>query len=238
MLAQGLLNGLSMGLLAAPAMAVVGHYFRQKRAIAMGIAVSASSIGGVISPVMLNRLLNSTSMGFGWSVRIVGFLALALLTFSCLTLVERLPPRGGSLFLPSIFKDPVYVLAVTGLFLTLWGLYTPLYYIVTYSEAHGVGTEIAFYMQAIMNGASFFGRVIPGIAADRFGVFEVILVMNISTAILEFCWILTKSDAGIIVFAAIYGLCSGAIVSMFPACLSQIAPSPDVIGTYIGEVLI
>ena len=84
LLCQGLLGGVAMGMLMGPSIAATGQYFNKKRAAAMGAAVAGSSLGGVILPIALSRMLNNPNLGFGWSVRICGFLMLALLSIAML----------------------------------------------------------------------------------------------------------------------------------------------------------
>ena len=36
----------------------------------MGLAIAGSSIGGVVFPIALSRMLNNPKLGFGWSVRV------------------------------------------------------------------------------------------------------------------------------------------------------------------------
>ena len=105
----------------------------------------------------------------------------------------------------------------------------------TYAVAHGMSPELAFYLTAILNGASFFGRVIPGITADKVGRLNMLCIAGIGTGILCFCWQRAKSSASIITFAALYGFVSGAIISLMVACLAQIPKDPRNIGTYMGQ---
>ena len=97
-----------------------------------------------------------------------------------------------------------------------------------------MGVQLSYYETSILNAASIFGRTIPGALADRFGRFNTIITMVTITAILIFCWIATDNNAGITVFAAFYGFFSGSIVSLYPSCIAQIAPSPGDIATYVG----
>src|SRR4051812_32246602 len=73
-LAQSLLMGASVAFLQFPAFAIMGHYFDKRRAAALGIVVSGSSIGGLVFPIVLSKLLNSSTLSFGWSIRIVAFI--------------------------------------------------------------------------------------------------------------------------------------------------------------------
>lgn len=62
-----------------PSVACISHWFRRKRAIAMGIVYSGSSIGGVVWPILMSHLLNNPSIGFKWSLRIAGFINVPIL---------------------------------------------------------------------------------------------------------------------------------------------------------------
>ncbi|KAF5862484.1 hypothetical protein ETB97_011580 [Aspergillus alliaceus] len=97
----------------APSMAATPQYFNKKRGAAMGIAIAGSSIGGVIIPIALNRMLNNTNLGFGWSDRVVAFIVTGILIPACIPIKARLPPRKSQFLLPSAFKDPQYSLLVT-----------------------------------------------------------------------------------------------------------------------------
>jgi MFS family permease len=77
----------------------------------------------------------------------------------------------------------------------------------------------------ITNYTVCYRRTIPAYAADRFlGRFNVMIAMAITTTVLVFAiWIPASSNAGIVVFAALFGFTSGTIVSMAPALVAQIS---------------
>ena len=143
MLAQGILGGFCCGMMFAPAMAAVGQYFQSRRALAMGVAVSGSSLGGVIYPIALEHFFQIPSIGFAWGVRIVGFIILALLAIACVTVRRRLPPRKGNILVPSAFRNRSYVLTIASLFFLIWGMFTPFFYIESYAVAQGMSPQLA-----------------------------------------------------------------------------------------------
>ena len=57
MLAHALF-GISGSILYTPATAVVGHWFLRKRGTATGLVSTGVGLGGVIYPIMLNRLFD------------------------------------------------------------------------------------------------------------------------------------------------------------------------------------
>lgn len=200
----------------------------------MGLAVAGSSLGGVIFPIALSKMLYNPSLSFGWTVRIIGFIMLALILPACLSIRARLPPRAGKFFLPSAFKNLVFLAIIGAVFLTMLGLFTPLFYLPTYAVDHGMSTLLASYLLSILNGASFIGRVVPGILADKLGPLNMMFLAALGTGILILVWQVITSNAGIIVFAVLYGFFSGAIVSLMTFALATCAPNPQDIGTYLG----
>lgn len=233
-LCQGVLGGLAMGLTYQPAIAVVGHYFRRKRPLAMGIAASGSAIGGILFPIMLDRMLNHTTLGFGWTQRIVGFIVLGLAIFALLTIRPGVPPRSGSYLLPHAFKKMEYSLQILGLFLILWGMFTPIFYLPTYAEEHGMSDNLAWYLISILNAASFFGRLLGGHLAVTMGPFPLLSGCGAVYGIVALCWMRATSHAAIITLAVLFGFFSGGIIGLMLATIAHVAPRPNEIGTYMG----
>ncbi|OJJ50115.1 hypothetical protein ASPZODRAFT_89959 [Penicilliopsis zonata CBS 506.65] len=234
MLAQAILGGIANGTVFAPSMACVGHYFHARRAAALGVTVSGSSLGGVLFPIAISRMLRNPSLGFAWTVRIMGFLILVLLSIACVAIKGRLPPRAGKILLPRAFLHLPYTLITFSIFFMMWGMFTPFFYLPQYAQLHGMSSNLSSYVLSVLNAASFFGRVLPGFLADKIGRFNTLCVEGIVTGILLLCWPACKSNASILAFGALYGLFSGGIVSLMSPCIAQVTPDPRNMGTYLG----
>lgn len=76
-LAQGICSPIGASMVFYPAMSTVATWFFRKRALAFGIMASGSSLGGVIFPIMVYRLI--PEVGYAWTMRISGFLILGML---------------------------------------------------------------------------------------------------------------------------------------------------------------
>jgi len=63
-------------------------YFRKRRAIAGGLTIAGSSLGGVIFPLMAEHLL--PNVGFGWTMRTCAFLILGMLAVTYLAISSNL----------------------------------------------------------------------------------------------------------------------------------------------------
>ncbi|KUI54583.1 putative transporter MCH4 [Cytospora mali] len=236
MLAQGVLMGLSMGMLMFPSMAALPQYFHKKRGGAMGIAIAGSSLGGVIFPIALGKMLNSSSdLSFGWAVRIIGFIVLPVLTFSSVTIKARFPPRASKFFLPSAFKMTMYDLLIAAMFFLFIGMFVPLFFVPTYAITRGMSSTLSSYIVAIFNAGSIFGRILPGILADKFGRLNMLMLAGVTSGILVFVWDSVIGTAGIIVYSLILGFTSGAIISGSSVAVSICAKDPRNIGTLMGQ---
>ncbi|KAF2811946.1 monocarboxylate permease-like protein [Mytilinidion resinicola] len=234
MLTQGVLIGTSMGFLMFPCIAALSQYFDKKRAAAMGVAVSGSSVGGIVFPIAFSKLLNESSLGFGWTVRVMGFVMLPLLIFSCVAITARLPPRTTTFFIGLAFKELTFVLMIVSLFFMFLGMWTPLFFIPTYAVSRGVDAALASYLLAIVNGASTFGRIIPGILADRYGKLNMFGLGGIMTGVVILCMNKAETTAALVVYSIAFGFTSGTIVSGAAAAFSVCTKDPRDVGTYMG----
>jgi MFS family permease len=108
LLAQGFVIGMGAGCLFVPAIAIMPTYFSTKIGLALGIAASGSSTGGIIYPIMFSRLLDQ--VGFGWAVRILGFTVLVLQLIPILVMKMRVKPgKVRSIVDWTAFTDGPYV---------------------------------------------------------------------------------------------------------------------------------
>jgi MFS family permease len=226
--------GPSVAFLQTPAFAIISQYFDKRRAAALGLAVSGSSIGGVIFPIVLSKFLNDSSLSFGWSIRIIAFMMLPFMIFACVVISPRVASRKSTIFIGAAWKDRKYVLLVTSLFLMMMGMWTPVFYIPIYATSRGMSALLSSYLLSIINGASTFGRIIPGILADKLGKQNMFAFSGIATGVMVFCINVPTTNAGIIVYSVFFGFVSGTVISAGGAAISACTKDPRIVGTYIG----
>jgi predicted MFS family arabinose efflux permease len=234
MLAQGLVVGVGFGCLFVPSVAIVATYFSSKKSLATGIAATGSSLGGVIYPIMFQRL--QPIIGFGWATRVIGFVALATLSISIAIMRVRMQPKSVRRLLdPRAFKEIPYTLFSVSIFFNFMGIYIPFFYITTFANQEaGVDSNLAFYLVAILNAASAFGRILPSFLADKIGPLNIIIPACFCSFGLAYAWIGIKNEAGIIVFAFLYGFFSGSVVSLPPMTVVSLTPDLQTVGTRMG----
>lgn len=151
--------------------------------------------------------------------------------------VRVLPAKSRSLLDLRAFLIPAYALDVLGFSIGFVGLYMPFFYAQVYAIETRVASEnLAFYLLAIMNATSTFGRIIPNFMADQLGPFNVVVPFALATALLCYCFMAISSSAGIIVLMAFYGFFSGAFVSLPPAIIVSLSQKErGKIGTRLGQ---
>lgn len=233
-LAQGLLAGTGMSLLQVSAFASVSQYFEKKRATALGLVVAGSSIGGIVFPIALSKMLNDSALGFGWSVRVIAFIIAPLLAFASVTVRPRVPPRSTNLFLGEAFRNVRFLMLTLAMFGCFVGMLTPLFYLPTYAVSRGMDPTLASYLLAIVNAASTVGRIIPGMLADRYGRLNGFGIGGIATGVIVLCMNSAVSTAALVVYSVAFGFASGTIVSGASAAISVCTDDPRNLGTYIG----
>lgn len=210
---QGFVIGLSCGMVFGPSMGIVGHWFRRRRGIAVGLMSTGASVGGTVFPVIAHELIDV--VGFPWTMRIIGCILILGLGIANLTMKRRLPPvnaSGGMLNLKAFRSMPYTIWCVSG-FIAMLGLYTVLIYISVSATAYGVSTDVAFYLVSIANASSGVGRLVSGICVDRYGALNYFGPMTIIAGAVTYAWPFARSLASMIVVAVIYGFTSGAHVT-------------------------
>ncbi|KAF2844312.1 MFS general substrate transporter [Plenodomus tracheiphilus IPT5] len=227
LLTQGVVSAIGASAVFTPSLSAVATWFHQKRGLAFGITMSGSSTGGVIFPIMINKLI--PRVGFGWSMRIAAFMILGLLVIANLTVKSRTPPHPQPAITLTEFFSPLtertYLLTALGNFLFIFGLFIPINYIVVQAVAEGMSQDLAGYLVPILNAASLFGRIIPGFLSDKFGRYNGFALVTILTSILILAlWIPASSNSALMIFAGLFGFASGAFISLGPALVAQISP--------------
>ncbi|KAF1958903.1 MFS general substrate transporter [Byssothecium circinans] len=234
-LAQGICSPLGLNCIFNAAVNTIPTWFLKKRGAAYGAMAAGSGLGGIIFPIMASHLI--PEIGYGWTMRTFGFLILALLLLALVTVKSRLPPRPRKWQLDIFaepFRDLRFTLTLIPSFLFFFGLFIPINYIEVQAMASGMSIRLAGYLLAILNAASIFGRIVPGILADKFGPYNLQTFMAFTAAILVFAFgLAASSNAAIIVYAAFYGFASGAYVSLLPAQLASIS-KVEQIGIRLG----
>lgn len=237
-LAQAVCLGIGNGLTFCPALAVLSQYFKRNRAFSVGVAASGASLGGLVYPVLINRLIFHRNFGFPWTLRVMGFIMLATYLPCLVWLRPRLPPhKTGPWIDTSAFRELPFVLFSMSFFFNFWGLYFAFFYLSTFARDK-IGITEPIFLILILNGVGIFGRIIPNIIADRWtGPLNAVVIVSLAASLLVYCWAAVSSRGGLIAFTVIYGLLAAALQALFPATATTMTPVAHRTGTRVGMIL-
>ncbi|KAF8065358.1 major facilitator superfamily domain-containing protein [Lyophyllum atratum] len=252
LLCQGIVIGLACGGIFGPTTAVIAHWFKLRRGLAMGFVAVGSSIGGTVVPIAAKNLI--PLVGFPWTMRIIGFILLLALGCSNLLLKRRLPPSDvpGGLLNLAAFKSAPFTTYCASAFFTFLGLYTVLTYVSVSAVELGISASLSFYLVAIANASSLFGRFAAGSLSDRWGksffLFpsfdchmtipplgpaNIMIPFTAVAGVLTYAWPFARTQSSLIAVVVLYGFSSGAYVSLLSNPMMELGETDD-IGRRLG----
>ncbi|KAJ5047196.1 uncharacterized protein L3040_003037 [Drepanopeziza brunnea f. sp. 'multigermtubi'] len=237
LLSQGFCQGLGMGLTFLPSVGIPATYFVKRRALATGVVACGASIGGIIYPIVFNELLER--VGFRWACRAVALLALVTLAVACAMMKQRtdLPSKAkGPLLEFRAMREPTYFALVMGMVLSFCGVYIPYYYIQSRAtesnvDLHGMQS---YYLVILLNAGGFFGRLLPGIIADKRGPLFIHATVVVVAGVLLFVWPFVLNLPGLVIFALLYGFFSGGFTSLPAASVAYATQDMSGFGARMG----
>ncbi|OAA74546.1 major facilitator superfamily transporter [Akanthomyces lecanii RCEF 1005] len=238
----GVVAGVATSVVFVVPVATVGQYFRRRRGAATGLAMSGGSLGGVVFPLVFDRLVGR--LGFAWTMRVIGLITVVLLLVGCATVrrrdvFARVSGTAGKSLLPDLrvlMSLPVFLMTA-GVFFIEWGFFIGLEYVASYAIEHGISRNLSHLMIVFLNAGSFPGRWLPGILADRFGRLNTMIMTNLLCIVAMFAiWLPAKNNAAaVIVFSVVFGFASGSNISLVPVCVGEYCTT-DNYGRYYTTV--
>lgn len=143
----------------------------------MGIAISGSSAGGILWPLVLNKLFAMVTEP--WVHRIIALISCPVLLMSCFLIKERTgvashdtaghETKSSQTSYAKAVLEWRFLFLCLSLFFIYCGMLVPFYYIPLYAEDNKIDPVMANNLLAIGYAGSVLGRVGSGWVADRFG---------------------------------------------------------------------
>ena len=239
-LTQGLMMGLGSGLLYIPGLALVGRSFKKNRSMAMAITTCGAPFGGVVYTLIFEQLIGK--IGFGWTVRIMGFMMLSSYLIAFPLLLFRVTNIGNlasgmkrKLFDPSAIKDVAFCWYTLTSFFIFLGYMVPFVYMASYGQtALGLSRSRALNLIMIAQAASVVGRLGAGYTALKVGVMIPWVTCAACSGIMCIAWSGVNSVGALIAVMALYGCFSGALIPLPPSVFPIVCPDPKVLGARLG----
>ncbi|KAI0595153.1 major facilitator superfamily domain-containing protein [Biscogniauxia sp. FL1348] len=240
LLSQGVCSGVGVAALFVSALNCVSGWFDRRRGLAYGLLSTGSSLGGVAFPLVIANLLRT--VGYGWAMRTCGFVILSALAVANTTVRAR-PRRGPPTAAAATklsrhqmlkpFSERAFQWMLLGQFFVPFGLYVPITYLPTAAIGAGMRKELAQNLVTFYNAGSLVGRLSSGILSDKAGKYNVFAcACTTAGALVLAMWIPAAgagvaSDAATVAFSVLFGVFSGAYISLLAPLVAQISPPAE-----------
>ncbi|GAB1202391.1 hypothetical protein APSETT445_001004 [Aspergillus pseudonomiae] len=146
-------------------------------------------------------------------------------------MVTRLPSNNSKSCMVDLrsLREPAFTMTSLAVTAAEVGLMVVITYLPSYASSHGLTGSLSYELMSIFSATSIPGRVIPGLLADRWGRFNVMIATgSVCTILILALWLTAnESKAAIISFAAFFGFWAGPAISLSPVCVAQISKTGD-----------
>lgn len=222
-LTQGLMFGLGSSLVYMAPVVYSPQYFDKHRGAAMGCVFAGTGFGSLFFSFVSRALISD--IGWQWTLRILGLIALVI-TMTCSFFVHPHPdykPRksavGRKLY---VFKSfAFYLQMLCGLFQAV-GYLIPLVYMSTYGVSLGYSSKQGAIFIALNNVINALSKIVVGQGADYIGRLNMQLICCIGCTMTVYGLWLVSEKSTFLAFVVLYGVTSGPIISLLPACLTEV----------------
>ncbi|KAI8643909.1 major facilitator superfamily domain-containing protein [Parasitella parasitica] len=227
-LSQGILFGIGSAFVFSPSVTLPSQWFTAKRALATGIAVSGSGIGGVCLSPMTQRLI--VSIGYQNTLRVQGAFGFGLLCVSTALATSRYRPppslnsknRWYHVYDSSLISRR-FVLLLGFSFFVPFGYVAPFFLAPQYVQSIGLDASTGAAMISVMSAANAVCRITLGYLADRTGRFNTMFSCTFLAGLFTMLiWQFSTSYSIFVAYCVLYGLTAGGFVSLLPVVTADI----------------
>ncbi|KJZ76209.1 hypothetical protein HIM_04291 [Hirsutella minnesotensis 3608] len=194
--------------------------------------------GGLVFAVMVRQLL--LSIGFPWTVRVIGLVQLATMIVANVLARPRTKPRKrGPLVEWSAFRELNYTFYAVGSFFNFVGIYFAFFYTAAFSRdalRPPLSYSESLNLLLVLNGAGVIGRILPNYVADQVGALNISIPTFAISSVLVFCFMAIRSPTALYAWVVPYGIVAAADQSLFPAVISLLTTDVRKLGVRMGMV--
>lgn len=221
-LTQGIMFGVGASATYIPPIVFAPQYFDKHRGIAMGLVFAGTGFGSLVFAFLTRYLINH--VGWQWALRTLGLILLAV-TGVCSQFVEPHPnyhQHSGSLLISSsVLRSRKFGLQMLCGLLQSMAYLIPVIYMASYGTTLGFSSNEGATFIAINNVVNAMSKVLFGHFADSIGKINMLSICCCLSMITVYALWLIPNRSTFISFVVLYGVASGPIISLIPACLSE-----------------
>ncbi|KDR67204.1 hypothetical protein GALMADRAFT_232213 [Galerina marginata CBS 339.88] len=230
---QGVVFGLSAGILYAPIVMWLSDWFIIRRGLAGGIIFGGSGVGGFVFPLVMGYLLDA--VGFRWTLRIWALTLGVCCGIALIGVNPRTPIRRSSMDIPrhpwfpsdlSRLKSPLLAIILGTNIVQALGFFPVSLFIPTYTSSLSSARLPSTIVLALFNATSVIFYIMFGRICDSYPYPYVILASGVGSSLAALLlWGFASSLGWVFGFAAVFGGLSGGFPGVWPAAASEIGGS-------------
>lgn len=239
-LAYGLLiGGIGQGAFFSPLAAAVSQWFDRHRPLAIAIAASGQSIGGLGLPPLLRW--SADAIGWRGTLELYGIVS-GILLLTCALAFRRTPPPQAFLAVPQIAGGDRPSISrggfvVLGLSIALLNLasFTVIGHLTAFGEEQGYPPAVAAALVSAMLGVTLVSRLTCGHLSSKWGTYHVLLSMC-ALHVIGVTWLTFADGFSSVLFGVLLiGLGFGGYVPGYAVLVRELFPAKEA-GRRISEI--
>jgi MFS family permease len=218
-----------------PGSLVAANWFGDRRGFAIGVTIAGGSMGGVIMPPVIDRLLSSSIATAYFTLAIM---VLVIPTSLILAFIRTRPPGAtvadgsarqldslpGLELSPALRTRQFWILAAVQVLATI-GMFGTFFYMVPFLIQSGYASSSAALAMSFINAAAGVGLLIMGALCDRFGGRRVLPFMAIQLGLSSLLLLGARAGTGWALYVGAFLLLFGLVVgfaTIVPVVLAEL----------------
>ena len=240
-LIYGVVVGVAAGAILAPTMATVTGWFDKHRSI----AVSLVSAGMGMGPMTISPLASWLLQSHDWRTAqlIIAIVAWALLIPAALFMRRAPDTAPGMAAMPGgadpgmtvwrALRSPQFIILGLTYFFCCATHSGPIFHTVSYAIACGIAPLVAVSIYSIEGLAGLGGRVLFGLAGDKFGAKQTVIFALVVQALGAGAYYFTRQVGEFYAVAVIFGMAYGGVMPLYAVIAREYFPM-RIMGSVIG----
>jgi len=240
-LIYGVVVGVAAGAILAPTMATVTGWFDKHRSI----AVSLVSAGMGMGPMTISPFASWLLQSHDWrSAQLIVAIVAWVLLIPAALFMRRAPdtapgmaamPGGADpgMTVSQALRSPQFIILGLTYFFCCATHSGPIFHTVSYAIACGIAPLVAVSIYSIEGLAGLGGRVLFGLAGDKFGAKQTVIFALVVQALGAGAYYFTRQVGEFYAVAVIFGMAYGGVMPLYAVIAREYFPM-RIMGTVIG----
>lgn len=236
----GVIVGVAAGAVFAPMIATVTGWFDKHRSL----AVSLVSAGMGVAPMTISPFASWLITTYDWRTALLAIAIVAwILLIPAALLVRRPPSADGGAVVPDVadpdmtaghaLRSPQFIVLSLTFFACCATHSGPIFHTVSYAIACGLPAMAAVTIYSAEGFAGLGGRLLFGLAGDRFGAKRMLVIGLLIQAISAGAYFFVRHLGEFYAVAVVFGLAYGGVMPLYAVIAREYFPM-RIMGTVFG----